>query len=262
MSSAAVADHPRAGLLGAVRSEWTKLRTVPSTFWAAGAAVVLVVAGIVIASMSTRSQHASGAADPFSSSAPYVAGQVFDYLVQWAAVGLAVLMITSEFGNGSIRTTLQWIHSRGRLLAAKALVLVPVLLLLGAVLGALSIGAAVVGLGEYGEDFTAAYAVKVVFGIAVYLPMVGLFCLGVGTALRSAATTVCTAFVVLLILPSLLPSVGLGTVGAYMQGHAGSTLMKAVGDDYYGPGGAVVVALCWSAVALGAGYAALRRRDA
>jgi len=54
----------------------------------------------------------------------------------------------------------------------------------------------------------------------------------------------------LLILPSLLPGVG-PKMAHTCRRHAGSILMKGVGDQYYGPVGALI-----------AGYLMLRRRDA
>ncbi|GAA3570971.1 ABC transporter permease subunit [Amycolatopsis ultiminotia] len=251
----------KAGLLGAVRSEWTKFRTLRSSWWTLGVAFALLAAGVIVASVSTRSQHAAGGADAFSSSAPYVAAQTADFLVQWAAVILAVLMIAGEYSTGSIRTTLQWVPNRGRMLMSKVLVLVPILFLVGLAVGVVGIGGAIIGLGEFGEPYPLSYATEVVLGIALYLPMVGVFCLGLATMLRSAASATVAAFVLLLILPSLLPSVGLKVVGAMLQGKAGSVLMSGIPNEYYGRPGAIVIALCWAVAAVLGGYLTLRRRD-
>ncbi|SDI71331.1 ABC-2 type transport system permease protein [Actinokineospora alba] len=249
------------GFLGAVRSEWTKLRTVASTWWTLAAATTLLLGGMAIAAVSTRSQHADGNPAAFTSSAPFITGEVMAYLVQWSIVILSVLMVTAEYQSGSIRNTLQWVPDRARMLLSKVAVLVPLLLVLGMVFGAVGLGIAILGLGEFGEAFTTDDAYNVVVGVALYLPMLGVFALGLAAALRGAAQTISIIFVVLLILPLMLPAIGLETVAAYLPGDAGVNLMRGTSHPIYPrPVGGLIV-LAWSLTSLATGYLALRKRD-
>lgn len=249
------------GFLGATRSEWTKLRTVPSTWWTLAASTVLLLGGMAIAAVSTRSQHAEGDPNAFTSSAPFVTGEVIAYLVQWAIVILAVLVMTSEYQSGSIRNTLQWVPNRATVLLSKVAVLVALLLVLGLVFGAVGLGIAILGLGEFGEGFTTDDAYNVVVGVALYLPMLGVFALGLATALRSAAATMAIIFVVLLVLPIMMPAIGLETAAQYLPGDAGANLMHGSSKPVYPrPVGGLIV-LAWSLTSLATGYLMLRGRD-
>ncbi|GAA3151491.1 hypothetical protein GCM10020001_088830 [Nonomuraea salmonea] len=54
---------------------------------------------------------------------------------QFALVALAMLTVTSEYASGGIRVTLQATPVRGMVLAAKALVVAPVMVLAGVLTG-------------------------------------------------------------------------------------------------------------------------------
>jgi ABC-2 type transport system permease protein len=250
------------GYLGAVKSEWTKLRTVASTWWTLAAATVLLLGGVAIAAISTRSQHAEGNENAFTTSAPFVTGEVMAYLVQWGIVVLSVLLVTAEYQSGSIRSTLQWVPRRSKMLLAKVGVLVPLLFVLGAAFGTIGLGIAVLGLGDFGESFSSDDAYNTVLGVTLYLPMLGIFSLGLAAALRSAAATIAIVFVVLLILPFMLPAIGLDTVAAYLPGDAGANLMHGSSDAVYPRFVGGVIVLVWSLASLAGGYLLLRKRDA
>ncbi|WP_405064217.1 ABC transporter permease [Kribbella sp. NBC_01505] len=250
------------GFFGAMRSEWTKLRSVASTWWTLAAATALLLGGVAIAAISTRSQHAEGNPNAFTSSAPFVTGEVMAYLVQWGVVILSVLMMTAEYQSGSIRNTLQWTPNRVRMLLSKVAVLVPLLVLLGFVFGSTGLGIAVVGLGDFGDSFSTDDAYNVVVGVTLYLPMIGLFALGLATAVRSAAATIAIIFVVLLILPLMMPAIGLETVAAYLPGDAGANLMHGSSDAVYPRAVGGLIVLGWSLLSLAGGYFMLRKRDA
>ncbi|MGP3964820.1 hypothetical protein ACTWPT_53595 [Nonomuraea sp. 3N208] len=249
------------GLKGAIGSEWIKLWTVQSTWWTLLSGIVLMLGGVAIAAISTRSQHAEGVPEAFTTSAPFVAAQAIGYLVQWTVAVLGVMMITSEYSTGSIRSTLQWVPGRGRTLLAKTVVLVSVMLVFGLVLGAGALGLSIVGLGEYGDSYTTDDAYNTVVGVALYLPMLGVFALGLGTLLRGAASSIAILFVVLLIIPIMLPAVNLAEVASYLPGDAGAALMHGGTDETYGRPVAGLIVLAWSLLSIFLGYFSLRRRD-
>src|SRR5262249_9657054 len=109
--------------LDVVRAEWIKFRSVGSTgwtlltAWAGTIAVGLIVCAAVAARWSTMSPGAQASFDPvFRSLTGLLLGEL--------AVGiLGVLVITSEYATGMIRSTLAAVPTRRQVLAAKALVL-------------------------------------------------------------------------------------------------------------------------------------------
>jgi hypothetical protein len=89
-----------------VASEWLKMRTIRSTWWTLGTALVLTIGFGVLLSAATAAISGSedgpslGAVDAVSTS---LAGMLFGE-VTLAVFG--VLFITSEYSTGGIRTTL------------------------------------------------------------------------------------------------------------------------------------------------------------
>ena len=92
------------------RSEWTKLRTQPGALWSLLSAVILIVAFGILYSLLRAARPPHGAAvasfDPVSVSLAGV------QLAQIAAGVLGVLLITSEYASGLIRTTLAAVPRR------------------------------------------------------------------------------------------------------------------------------------------------------
>ena len=105
-----------------LRSEWTKLRSVRSTFWALTVTVVLGIGlGAAISAAAAHGYASSSVSaklswDPTNIS---LSGMV---IAQLAIAVLGVLCISSEYSSGMIRTSLIAVPKRGRVLAAKSLV--------------------------------------------------------------------------------------------------------------------------------------------
>ena len=102
-----------------IRSEWTKLRTQPSALWALLTAVILVVAFGILYSLlrEARPPHGAAAVASFDPVAVSLSGV---QLAQIAAGVLGVLLITSEYSTGLIRTTLAAVPRRLPALWGKA----------------------------------------------------------------------------------------------------------------------------------------------
>ena len=101
----------------AIASEWTKIKSVRSTMWTLGVFVLLVVGigllvGVVI-----------GSSDgDLSGENPLAMGFFGLLLGSMCIITLGVLTTASEYGTGMIRTTMVACPTRGRVLAAKAIV--------------------------------------------------------------------------------------------------------------------------------------------
>jgi len=123
----------RAGLRGAIASEFTKIRSVRSTYW--------TLAALLVVSIGIGAAITGGAAANFSHNPANKAG--FDAtqtsLIAFFEIGqliiavIAALAITSEYSTGMIRTSLTAQPRRGTVYAAKAIVLTSLTLIVSLV---------------------------------------------------------------------------------------------------------------------------------
>ena len=123
----------RAGLRGAIASEFTKIRSVRSTYWTLAA---LLVVSIGIGAAITGGTAASFSHNP-ANKAGFDATQIsliaFFEIGQLIIAVIAALAITSEYSTGMIRTSLTAQPRRGTVYAAKAIVLTSLTLIVSLV---------------------------------------------------------------------------------------------------------------------------------
>ncbi|KAB2349041.1 ABC transporter permease subunit [Actinomadura rudentiformis] len=252
------------GLPGAVAAEWTKLWSLRSTWWALFAAfgVMGLMSAILATSTASNNTNAITTDDQGVVQVSGIAVGATD-LVQFVLIALAILMITGEYATGSIRTTLQWVPLRDRMLAAKAAVTAAVMLPAGVALGVLGTAVAEPLLGRWGR-LSAGDAVADVLAVGVYLALTCVFILGVGTVLRSTAGALTTAFLLLMAVPMLLVNSSvkaLGYVADALPSTAGRHFMAGEGGPYPPAVGLLILA-AWAVASLALGTVVLRRRDA
>ncbi len=190
------------GFKGAVAFEWTKFWSVRATWWNLTVGLLLTVgfAAMVGASADASAKKGVDVTMP----APHHASQAF-LISQLAIVVLATLALTSEYSSGSIRTTLQSVPKRGRMLRCKTLVIGAVVVAAGFVFSLLGTLVAAPLMGEHG-DYTGGQLLGTALGAGVYLGLLAVMAIGLGTVLRSAAGTITTLIMVLLALPQLMAS--------------------------------------------------------
>ncbi|GAA3652071.1 ABC transporter permease subunit [Nonomuraea antimicrobica] len=256
-----------------IGSEWAKLWSVRSTWWclACASALMVLTAVTLGGATATEALRDGGTGVRVVASEPVVSATTF---VQFALVALAMLTITSEYASGGIRVTLQATPRRGILLAAKALVVAPVMVAAGVLTGAVATAAvyALLSLDVFGGLVVApaGQVVPDLLGVGVFFALVSVLTLGVGTAVRSAAGTLTVVFMLLLGLPLMLLMTGSqAAVAAALRMPAfaglafmGSTDNVTAGPMPYSAGEGLVWLLAWTATAVVAGHAVLRRRDA
>ena len=111
----ALAQSETVGFLNVVHSEWTKLRSVRSTYWTAGIAVVASIALSIAVCARSAFEIRHGKLDPqgFDSTLTSLDGL---YIAQVAIGALGVLTIAGEYGTGMIRATLCTVPSAARCL--------------------------------------------------------------------------------------------------------------------------------------------------
>ena len=133
-----------------------------------------------------------------------------------AVIVVAALSMTSEYRRGLIRLSLAASPRRGRLLAAKAVVLGGAAFVVGLIAAAIAVPA--VGAVEHSKGMYVFYAspqaeIRIVVGTAALLAVAAVFALAVGTIVRRGAAAV-AAVTVAIILPYLLAVASVLPAGA------------------------------------------------
>jgi ABC-2 type transport system permease protein len=248
----------------ALRSEWTKLWTLRSTaFTLLTAGVLAVGLSVMFASGATR-RYAQDP-DEFDPTGTSLQSYI---LIQLAISVLGVLVVTSEYTTGMIRTSVTAVPRRDRILAAKALVFSAVALVVGQVVAFASflIGQAVLtGLGTPHVTLSDLSVLRAVIGCGLYLAMVGLLGVAVGVLVRATAGAVMLMVAITLLVPVLTPALPQGIakiVGKFGPFGAGTRIMDVTADpNLLGPWTGFGVLCLWVSAALAAAVAVFRRRD-
>jgi ABC-2 type transport system permease protein len=226
-------DHQtafRAATFGDVlRSEWIKLRSLRSTFWALTVTVVLGIGLGAAISAATAHGYARFSPSEKLSWDPTGVSAAGMYLAQLAIAVLGVLCISSEYSSGMIRTSLIVVPKRGRLLAAKSLVFAAVTFVVGEVtnFAAFFVGQALIS----GHAPTAALGdpgvARAVLGGGLYLAALAVLSVAAGTLLRHPAAAIAAMIAVLFVLPGVaqaLPDSWRNPVTEFWPTQAGSQL--------------------------------------
>jgi ABC-2 type transport system permease protein len=250
-----------------LRSEWTKLRTQPSALWALLSAVVLITAVGILYSLlrEARPPHGAAAIRSFDPVAVSLSGV---QLAQIAAGVLGVLLITSEYATGLIRTSLAAVPRRlpvlwgkaGMLAAATAAVSLP------AAFAAFLAGQSILGRQHLAVPLSQPGVARAIIGSALYLAVAGLLGLGLGALLRSAAGGIATLFGLLFAVPivvGFLPGSWSQDIGRYLPSQAGLAVTTVRPDPgSLSPWAGFCVFCVYAAVLLGLAAVRMRRGDA
>ena len=254
----------------ALDSEWAKIRTVRSTYWTLFAVVIVSVgvsvalAAAYIASWNSLSQDTRDRLDISYS----LIGVNFGVLI----IGvLGVMVISTEYSTGMIRTSLTALPRRGVLLGAKLTVLSALALGIGLLVSFLSYFAA--------EPFYASKQVHLALGsgsnlravllAGVYLALVALLGFALGALLRHTAGAISSTLGVMFVLPIItgfLPGSWGKGVNKLMPSQAGAAMMATPTSnnqgDYLSPLGGFVVLGGTVAVLCVIALLLFKRRDA
>ncbi|MEV0381863.1 ABC transporter permease [Nonomuraea sp. NPDC050643] len=241
------------------RSEWTKLRSVRSTLWTLGVTALLMI-GISALLTASATNSADGPV-------PADQGIMLSLMgVKFASLSMAtlgVLVISSEYRTGGIRTSLMAVPRRINLLTGKAVVFTGVSLVVSTLAAAASVATGLMIMKPTSIGW--AETAQVVAGAGLYLTVCGLFGLGLGTLIRHTPGAIVTAIALMMVLPQLtsaLPGQWGKTVSDYFTTNAGELVVIPRDSSSLGPWDGLAVYFAWVAVALIAGAVLLKRRDA
>lgn len=263
-----VASGSGLSFVGALNSEWIKLRTVRSTIWSYATVIVisLGMAALMSAALPTSGDELPAALQTSMLAQAATFGVFFGQLV--VAV-LGVLAVSGEYSTGMIRSSITAVPRRLPMLAAKAVVLFVATFLVGllSTLGSYLVAAPILA----GKGITAGLAdpdlLLPLLGGALYLALVAVFALGVGAMLRSSAGGIAAALGILLLLPivlSMIPAQWLADLLPYLISNAGLAIFGLNGftSATFETWQNVLIVLGWVAVSLAGAAVLLRRRDA
>jgi ABC-2 type transport system permease protein len=258
----------------ALRAEWTKLRTVAGTWWLMVGIVSLTVAAGAGIAVST---HVSLPGGPGGASQdPTKLSLIGVDLGQAIVAVLAVLAVTEEHGTGMIRVTLAATPRRAVMLGSKAVNVAGLALVTAvpAVAGSLIAGRLL--LPDAGLNPAHGYALisiahgptlRAAVGSVLYLGLIALLSLGIGTVLRDTAVSTGTVLA-LLYLPPLLAQLVSGSWRRHIQQIAPMTAGLAIQATRnirslpISPWTGLGVLAAWATGMLLVGLTVLKARDA
>lgn len=252
-----------------LRSEWTKLWTLRSTRWSLLVSFIAMAGlGPLIAAvqMSRWSQLQPQDRLGYDAINTGVGGY---HLAQLTIGVLGVLVITGEYSTGMIRSSLMAVPRRLPVLWAKLAVYAAVtfaLMLIAALISFFAVQAIVTqhhvqhGLGDPG-------ALRTVIGVALFLTVLAVLCLGIGGILRNTAGGIATFVALLFVLPgisAILPASVNDSISPYLPLNAGTTIASHRFDNshHLTTWGGFGLFCAYAAVAVLGAAISLKRRDA
>jgi ABC-2 type transport system permease protein len=244
--------------------EWTKLRTVRSSLWTFLSAFLIGIGLPMLLALAVISDP-HGPGSDFDAAGFSMVGMFFAQLIIGAA---GVLVISAEYSTGTIRTTLTATPQRLAMLTAKTLVFAVVTVIVSMVTTFVAfLGTQpILDTKNLGTSLSEGQSLRIVVGGALYVAVVGLLGLGLGTILRSTAFAVSTVVGLLFVLPivtAFVPQSWREGWVKYLPGNAGGGMFSSTSDPTaLGPWSGLAVIAGWALLALVVGAVLLRRRDA
>jgi ABC-2 type transport system permease protein len=252
-----------------LRSEWTKLRSVRSTYLTllAAAGATVGVSALLSTVFVNRYDGLSAADKATFNPTSFSLNGLF--LAQLAIVVLGVLVITSEHSTGAIRSTFAAVPQRRTVLAAKAAVFGAVTFVVGMVscFAAFFVGQWILSAKGIEAHIGDPGVLRSVAGSGLYLVILGLLALGIGALIRHSAGAISAVFGVIFVLPVVvasLPSSWSDAISKYLPSNAGQAIfhLGQGGSRMLSPLAGLGVFCLYAAVSMAAAAIALERRDA
>ncbi|KQX71778.1 MULTISPECIES: ABC transporter permease [Aeromicrobium] len=272
-------------MIDALRYEYVRLRTIGSTYWLVGSALVFQLVFAVLIALSLATSSTFGGGDETFEVLATIGGSTGAPLVMAYIVGLlGVFSMGHEYRHGMIRATLTAIPVRTHVFVAKVVSTAVV----AAVTALLCVAIALATIAFFGLDMpTTGAFVEQTVGIVLYTTLFALSGLAFAALLRNQTAAVAA----LMLVPSLLEFIvqsavviiktnsddprgggGITVILKYLPYDAGSQMFvqssvdglvqRAIGADPFGAvGGGLVMGVFVGALLAGA-YALFVRRDA
>jgi ABC-type transport system involved in multi-copper enzyme maturation permease subunit len=233
--------------------------------WTLGVTVALGIGVSALATAETRahwSTTSQGGFDPISTSLIGV------FIGQFAIGILGALVISAEYGTGTIRATFSAAPRRPLVLAAKTVVFGTVALVVAELVSFLAffLGQFLLSAPATHATLASPGAVRAVVGSGLYVCVLGLFSLGLATIIRHTAGAISAFVGILLVLPLIvqaLPSSIEFDVRRFLPDRIGADLISnSAFSGAFSPWLGFLLLCGYAAAALVIGGVLLARRDA
>ena len=291
----------QAGLRGAIASEFTKLRSVRSTYWTLGALFVVSVGLSIAITGGTGANMVSNPGNKAGFDATQTSLGAFFELGQLIIAVIGAMVITSEYSTGMIRTSLTAQPRRGVVYAAKGIAFTSVTLVISLVTAFVAFFVGQAMLSGKGVAASLFHTVKIpananmtcgpggctatffgtdvinpstvltaIIGTALFVTIVALIAFGLGSIIRHTAGTIAAVVALLFIVPILehtLPDNWRFDIMRFLPDAANQVVSVTVPGN--GPGfhlwsawPQLGVTALWAAALVGVGAYLFRKRDA
>ena len=266
------APSGRAGFGGTLRSEFTKIGSVRSTYWTLLMLLAVSVgigAAISALSASGWSNTPPAARTPLDATQLSIAALLI--LGQLVIVVLGALVLTAEYSTGMIRTSLIAMPRRIVLYLAKAVAFAAVALAvsLATAFIAFFLGQSLLASTHHSATLAGHDVLRALIGSALYITLCGLFAFAAGAIIKNTAATITAMIGLLFVLPvlvNLLP--WRDDLQRWLPASAARAISATVWNSgpqnshLFSPWGQFAVFAVYTAVLLVAGGILFRKRDA
>jgi hypothetical protein len=249
----------RYGFADAARFEWVKLRTLRSTWWLAAATIAVMAGGGAAVGAGYRGHSPTA-----------TVAQIVDNSLSGAVLAQLLMGALGVFiASGTRQATLAAIPRRGLACTARAVVFgafAAVVGVLGSVLAFVAAQAATAGTAIPRSSLFDPTILRPVLLTGLYLALMGLAGLGLGTLLRSTGAGVGVLFA-LIFVPAFLGA-PFGSSGIEVLRFvpiiilANSVITVSQSSEALNAWAGIAVIALYAAVALGAGVTRFQRQDA
>jgi len=247
-------------------SEWTKLRSARSNYLTLLVAAVVTIGATFVVAHAIASTHGPPPPGPINAlTGSFLA--FAEYTVLPVSV-LSVLVFTSEYGTGLIRTTFTAVPRRWAVLGAKAAVTGTVALLAGELLAfaAFFLTQAILSGRHGGLSFARPGVPGAVLAAGLVLAACALVGLGLGAIIRHTAGAIAATVAVICLLPAaclFLPGPWNARIGRFtLPGAAYQVAARHPQAGLLSPALSLLVLLAWPTAVLLVAAVAITRRDA
>jgi ABC-type transport system involved in multi-copper enzyme maturation permease subunit len=256
-------------LLDLVKSEWTKIRTVRSTMWTIGVTVLLGIGiGALVCAVTQAHWSSMNLGSQLSFDAP-ATSLVGLFIAQFSVGILGVLVISAEYSTGTIRATLSSAPKRSRVFAAKVIVFGLLAFVVAEFTSfvAFFLGQFLLSAPATHATLSSPGAFRAVFGGGLYICVLGLIALGLGTIIRHTAGAISAFVGILLILPIIaatLPNQLSQDLRRFMPDRIGVDILTTKGGiaGGFSPWVGLLILCIYAVVLLVIGNSLMQRRDA
>jgi ABC-2 type transport system permease protein len=257
-----------AGIVGTIRSEYTKIRSVRSTYWTLFALVVVCIGlcALITAEVASHWNQIGSPGHPDFDAANVALEPLSLGMLVIAVLG--TLAITTEYSTGMIRTSLTAMPRRGVVYLAKALVFGVIALVVGEVLSFIMFFLGQALLHSTGRSVTLSDSgvTTAVVGGGLFLAVCGLFAFGIGSIIRHTAGAIAASIGVLFVLPivwNALPQSWQNDGFKFLPSQAGMSIWRTRPQVYYyGRWTEFLIFAGYTVALLIVGYVLFKRRDA